>query len=107
MSKFEYAVPILAAATKAPVFVAMWTEGRAIPLAVGIRPDVMAATPEGARKSVKRAMWALTNSRVYRRRLAEGGPRYRLDMTPDGEITPEQIASAKARWSRHPMASAG
>lgn len=83
MSKFKRAVPILAALTKAPLFVRMWQEQRAFPMQRGIDKLIVAGVPEEHRKTAKREIGRLARSARYLDSLIEpGAQRHSLDGDP-------------------------
>ena len=80
-----------------PPVVRRFLEGELVVLAVGIRDDLAALLGDTALGSeVARAMTALN----YRKRVAQGGPRYDLDGNVRGEVTEEQRAQAIAALER-------
>ncbi len=72
------------------------------PLAVGIFPDVRRiATGKGYSVRVAEKLIDMHTKRTkYVQALAQGGQRFRLDGTPDGEVTAEQRGAAAQRLAR-------
>jgi hypothetical protein len=72
------------------------------PLKIGLGEELMAlagvhpALADLTRTRIRRAIKFYTSFSAYRKALAKGGPRYDLEGRPDGEVTPEQQAFAKA-----------
>lgn len=67
------------------------------PLALGISQDLCAHLPEFPPKLVHDTFdqWMVDHRVIYWKAVMHGGPRYDLDGTPKGEVTPEQQASAR------------
>ena len=72
------------------------------PLAVGIFPDVRRiATGKGYSVRVAEKLIDMHTKRTkYVQALAQGGQRFRLDGTPNGEVTAEQREAAGQRLAR-------
>ena len=80
-----------------PSVVQRFLDGELVVLAVGIREDLAELLGDAALGSeVARAMTVLN----YRKRVAQGGPRYDLDGNVRGEVTEEQRAHAIAAVER-------
>ena len=67
------------------------------PLAVGIGDRVALALPELGTANVRRALSDYANGPTYLRSCVEGAARIGLDGQPNGVVTADQAAFAKAR----------
>lgn len=69
--------------------------GKPVPGRIGIAEDIEAAAPEGvppeAMQRFRRFWFGLPD---YVDALTRGGPRYRLDGSVEGEVTPEDVEAA-------------
>jgi hypothetical protein len=67
------------------------------PLAIGIADDLCTQLPDFPPGLVHRTLnqWMADHRVLYWKAVMQGGPRYALDGTPKGEVTPEQQASAR------------
>lgn len=70
---------------------------RRTPLAVGIHQELIAALPEVKPWRIRQLLgwWQWSGQGAYWRVLLRGGPRYRLDGTPSGEVTVQEQEHAR------------
>ena len=70
------------------------------PLAIGIAEDLCAALPECDPDIVRLTLkqWVADHRVQYWATLVQGGPRYRLDGTTCGEVSPKHQAAARKQW---------
>ena len=83
-------------ATQAKVVMAMLAERfQGKPLKVGIKEDLKAAYPNVPDAVIKRALGRHCGSARYLKTLAKGGPRYDMNGTTSGEVSPEAQETAR------------
>lgn len=70
---------------------------RRTPLAVGIHQELIAALPDVKPWRIRQLLgwWQWSGQGAYWRALLRGGPRYRLDGTPSGEVTVQEQEHAR------------
>jgi sRNA-binding protein len=68
-------------------------------LAVGIHHELIAALPDVKPWRIRQLLgwWQWSGKGAYWRVLLRGGPRYRLDGTPHGQVTVQEQAHARQR----------